>query len=236
MIPQRSARRLGLTLVELVIVIVLGGIVFATTPRLVLQGVKTMVFLPRALAVNQAAAEIEHQIIEGGFSTMPASTGSLILCGTTFFFSPATTLGNGLRYAIGCGPSQPAIWLAEPNRIGFVASNGQHLLVGLDVEVIKRSVVADTITCATAPAGVPGESLPYDAPGLVRIRATTGQLFRYYNQSGVEVPVVPPPSPCPPATTIRRVDVAFTAQTGNGVFDQGDAQEQVTSSVAIRVP
>src|SRR3990167_6976393 len=72
-LDRRSASRRGtrgVTLVELVIVIVVSVIVFAAAPVLIFYGVKTLVFLPKALAANDAATEVLHQMIEGGFSTL----------------------------------------------------------------------------------------------------------------------------------------------------------------------
>ena len=215
--------RQGLTLVELVIVLVLTGILFVTTPILVFHGVKTLVFLPKALAVNEAAMEALHQMVEGGFSTL----------------SGQTTV-RGLRFAVRRSATEPAIWLAETTRIGFVTSDNQYVLLWLDnetvvtpeVDVIIRAVVSPS-TCASVPSAT-GEILPYHAAGSVRIvpipPATS--VFRYYNQSDIEI-VTPG---CPPPTTIRRVDIAFAAQTGNGLFDEGNAREDITTSVAIRIP
>src|SRR3989338_10857052 len=90
----------GVTLVELVIVIVVSVIVFAAAPVLIFYGVKTLVFLPKALAANEAATEVLHQLIEGGFSTLSGRTSPI----------------RGLRFAIltvptGQSASSPALWL-----------------------------------------------------------------------------------------------------------------------------
>jgi hypothetical protein len=213
-------RRCAATLVELVIVIVVTALIFLITPILVFHGVKTLVFLPKALAANDVATEILHQMIESGFSTLQAA--------------PV----RGLRFASRTLPtdgtaSQPALWLAESSRIGFRTADGQSILLRWDnsvtsQEVIRRSLPAPSCT----PTIGTEEVLPYQAQGVVRILPTV-RLFRYYNQSGVEVNN--PPS-CPPPATIRRVDIAFTAQTGSGNFDEGEAREDITSSVAVRVP
>ncbi len=210
---MRAVTVKGLTLVELVIVMVVSGILFVTTPLLVFHGVKTLVFLPKALAVNEAAMEVLHQMVEGGFSTL----------------SGQTTL-RGLRFAVRRSATDPALWLAEASRVGFLSADGQYVLLRLDAEAIKRSVVASP-SCSPTPGTE--EVIPYQAAGLVRI-LPTGSLFRYYNQSGTTEVQLPPL--CPPPTTIRRVDIAFTAQIGNGNFDEGNARENITSSVAIRVP
>ena len=217
---MRAAAR-GLTLVELVIIIVVTGIIALITPSLLLHGVRVFVFLPNALVVNQAAAEVMHQIVEGGFSDVTITGQSLV---------------RGLRFAVRRSTSEPALWLVQANRIGFLTSDGQYVIVRLDTaggDLIKRSVLAAPATCSTIPPSPAEESIPYDAAGSVRI-ITAGSLFVYYDSSGN--PVTPLLTGCPPATTVRRVDVAFIAQTGGGNFDQGDAQETMTSSVAIRVP
>ena len=214
----------GVTLVELVIVMVVTGILFVTTPPLLFHGVKTMVFLPKALAVNHVATEVLHQIVEGGFSILQ------------------TTPARGLRFAnrtlpTGGSSVQPAIWLAEDKRIGFLTADGQYILIRLDDtvvnnEVITRSFPPTSSTCSSSFASLTPENIPYHAQGSVRILPTV-RLFRYYNQSGLEVNN---PWSCPPPSTIRRVDIAFRAQTGTGNFDEGNAREDITSSVAIRVP
>ena len=208
--------RRGVTLVELVLVIVVSAILFLVTPVLLFHGVKTLVFLPKALAVNNVATEVLHQAIEGGFSTLAGQTTV-----------------RGLKFAVRRSGTEPALWLAEAGRIGFRTSDGQTVLVRLDSsvlneEAVKRSLPAPSCT----PTLGTEEVLPYHAQGSVRILPIV-RLFRYYDQSGTEVNN---PSSCPPPATIRRVDIAFTAQTGNGNFDEGQAREEITSSVAIRVP
>jgi len=213
-------RRQALTLIELILIMVLSGIVFVASPILLSHGVKTLVYLPKALAVNHAATEVLHQLVEGGFSTL----------------SGQPTV-RGLRLAVRRSATEPALWLAEAGRIGFHTADGQRVLIWLDdetvvdpeVDVIKRSLPAAS-SCSPS-AGTP-ELIPYHAQGSVRILPTI-RLFRYYNQSGVEVNN---PSSCPPPTAIRRVDITFTAQTGGGDFDQGQARQDLTTSVAIRVP
>lgn len=202
----------GFTLVELVLVIVVSAIVFATAPILMFHGVKTLVFLPKALATNGVATEVMHQIVEGGFSTLAAQT----------------TI-PGLRFAVRRSATEPALWLAETSRVGFLTSDGQRVLIRLDADSMKRSFPAS----GACPPAAPGseEVLPYQAEGVVRILAT-GALFQYYNQSGAGVPA----PGCASAAAVRRVDIAFTAQTASGSFDEGQARQEMTSSVAIRVP
>ena len=215
---RRGDRQDAVTLVELVIVLVVSGILFFTTPILIFHGVKTLVFLPKALAVNQTAMEILHQVVEGGFSTLPGQT----------------TI-PGLRFAVQRISTERALWLAEADRIGFRTSDGQSVLIRWDSSVVNQEVIRRTLpTPSCTPVMDPGESIPYHADGSVRILriAPATPVFRYYNQSGTEI-VTPG---CPPLTTIRRVDIAFTAQTGSGLFDEGQASENLTTSVAIRVP
>ncbi len=209
-------REQGLTLVELVIVMAVSSILFVMIPPLVFQGVKTLVFLPRALAVNQVADEVLHQTIEGGFSTLTSS--------------PV----KGLRFAgRAFGPSQSAIWLAQPNQVGYlyaINSGNQTVLIRLNQGMVTRSFPA--VSCT--PAIGQEEVLPYHAAldsAQVKIVTPTTPLFRYYDQNGVEV-VTPG---CPPPSTIRRIDIAFVARTGSGV-GESDAKERVTSSIAIRAP
>jgi len=54
----------------------------------------------------------------------------------------------------------------------------------------------------------------------VQILTPSGPLFQYYSPGGI----------------VRRVDVAFVAQTGSGLFEEGNAREDIRSSVTIRVP
>jgi len=189
-------------LVELVIVLVVSAILFITTPILIFHGVKTLVFLPKALAVNDTATEVLHQIVEGGFSTLPGQTGV-----------------PGVRFARRIG-TEPAIWDSQTTRLGYRTSPTQCVVIELVGGVVKRrvgelAVAGDPCVDPVTPA----EDLPYHVAGSVQITAT-GDLFTYYNPGG----------------GIRRVDIAFTAQTGSGNFDEGEAREDVASSVAIRVP
>ena len=215
---MRKRRCNGLTLVELVIIMAVSGIIFVTTPPLLFHGVKTMVFLPNALAVNQVATDVIHQIAEGGFSDQTL-TGQ-------------TTI-RGLRFAVQRSTTEAAVWLVEANRIGFRTSDGQYVIIRWDstASVVKRGVVASASCPATNPSTE--EIIPYQAQTSGVQILPTGFFFVYYDTSGSLV--TPVGTGCPP-TAIRRVDIAFTAQTGNGVFDQGNAQEPITSSVTIRVP
>lgn len=213
----------GLTLVELVIVMTLVGILAILTPPLVFYGVKSMVFLPRALAVNQAAGEALHQLVEGGFSTLSGQTIPI----------------RGLRLAVRRSATEPALWLAENDRVGFRTADGQNVLIRWDStsgsEVVRRELLSPV---CPAPNN-PGEIIPYHAQTTVRIlRSTQGALsipiFRYYNQSGTLLAA--PGCSLSGITTVRRVDIALMAQTGSGVVDEGQARELITTSVAIRVP
>ena len=210
----------GLTLVELVIVITVSGILLAITPTLLSHSVQILVFLPRAAAANQLAMEAMHQVIEGGFSTLPGATTLL-----------------GLRFAVRTFPTgrsaiAPAIWLAEDGRIGVLSADGRYLLIRFD-DIngrLARSLPPTTSTCSALPGALTEELIPSETIGDARL-TTTGPLFRYYNAGGNLVP----PS-CPPSSSIRRVEIAFVAQTGNGVFEEGHAREEMTSAVMIRIP
>jgi len=207
------ARHGGFTLVEVVLVLVLVGLLAVATPPLMLRGVNTMVFLPRSTLVNRTATDALQQIVEGGFSTL---SGQPII--------------RGVRFAVRRSSTQPALWLAQPNQLGFLTSDNESVLIRWDpaTETIRRSITPASCT----PTLGTEEVLPYHAAvESVRI-LTTGALFRYYNQAGVEI-VAPL---CPPGNVVRRVDIAFTTQTGSGLFTEGNATEPVTSSVAIRVP
>ena len=204
----------GVTLVELVIVMGIMVILALTVPIIIFRGVGTMVLLPRAIAVNDAATEAIHQVVEGGWSTLPGQTAPV----------------RGLRFAVRRSSTEAALWLAEAGRIGFRTSDGQFIVLRLDVaESIKRSLPASA-TCP--PASGTEEVLPYQSEGIVRI-LPSGSLFRYYNQSGDEIVS---PGGCSPDMTIRRVDIRFVAQTGSGVFMEGQAQQDVLTSAAVRVP
>src|SRR3989338_4198546 len=110
------------TLVELVIVIVVTSIVFLVTPILLFHGVKTLVFLPKALAVNDTATEVLHQIVEGGFSTLPGQTSV-----------------PGVRFARRIG-TEPAIWDSQVTQLGYRTSPTQCVVIELVGGVVKRRV------------------------------------------------------------------------------------------------
>ena len=209
--PLRPPPR-GFSLVELVLVIALSAVLFAVTPPLLFHGVKTMVFLPKALAVNEAASELMQQLVDGGFSTLPAQTAPV----------------RGLRFAVGRGAGAPALWLAEAGRIGFLTSDGQYVVIRLDGTFVKRRLRSDATCPPPPPVPSEEETLPYDAQAIT----ITGGLFTYYNQSGVGVA----PPGCGSSAAIRRVDISFTATTGGGSFEQSDTRQAVATSVAIRVP
>ena len=212
----------GLTLVELIIVMVVTGIIALITPALLFHGVKTMVFLPKAVTVNHTAAEVMHQVIEGGYSTLAGQT-----------------IVRGLRFAVRRSATEPAIWLAADDCLGVRTSDGQSVVMLWDPvanqEVVRRRLSAPACPTTCLPNGTE-EVIPYHAQGSVRILriAPATPVFRYYNQSGTLL--VAPGCSLSGITTIRRVEIAFVAQTGNGNFDEGNAREQITSSAAIRIP
>ena len=152
---RQGARVRGATLVELVIVIVVSAILFIVTPILVFHGVKTLVFLPKALAVNHIATEAMHQVIEGGFSTL----------------SGQTTI-QGLRFAVRRSSSDPAIWFAKADSVGFLTSDGQYVRIRLVGNVIKKGVRTPSTTCTTDLSSLTEEDIPYHASGSVQIIPT----------------------------------------------------------------
>ena len=197
---RRDAPR-GLTLVELVLVMAITSILALMTPLLMFYGVKTMVFMPKALAVNQVASEILQQTIEGGWSSL---TGQTV---------------RGLRFAVR-DTSEAAVWQRQANQVGFRTSDNQCVLIQLSSGVLRRFNWPAT---PNTPCGSPqggSENFPYDNTMGVQIIAPDGLLFQYYSPGGV----------------IRRVDIAFRTQTGSGLFEEGNAREDISSSVAIRVP
>jgi hypothetical protein len=209
----------GVTLIELVLVISLIGIAALILPRFVFEAVQGMVLIPNALSVNQAATEILQQLIEGGWSTLPGQAGQIL----------------GLRAATRLVPPgestwSPALWLVEPERVGFMTSAGQAVLIRYDAatRTFQRSVLPLPVSCSAVPSGSPEEPLPSYASG--RVLVTAPQLA-YYTQSGQ--PVSPT---CPPSPTIRRIEVAFSVQTGSGLIQEGHTRHDVVSSVAVRVP
>ncbi len=213
----------GLTLVELVLVIVVSAIVLLAVPALLSRGVQTMVYLPRATATNEVALELLHQLVEGGFSTLQP------------------TPLRGLRFSARTLPqadtaASPAIWLAETSCLGYRTAENQLIFVRLDGTVVRRGLPASSACpppprCA-ATLSPTEEILPYHAQQQTRpVDVVAPALFRYYDANGTAVA-----TGCPASGSIRRVDIEFTAQTGSGSFDQGDAQESIRTLVAIRVP
>lgn len=209
-------RRQGTTLVELVLAIALGAILFVLAPVLMAHGVRAMVYLPRAAAVNQAATEITYQVFEGGFSTLQAA--------------PIPGLRSATRAAVG-GALTAALWYADANGLGYVTANGQRVLIRLTSEQIRRSLPAS----GACPPGAPAteEVLPYEAAGAVRI-LTAGSTFQYYNQAGTQVAA--PVCAAASLLAVRRVQMSITAQTGNGLVNEAQAQEPMTTSLAIIDP
>lgn len=224
--PRRA--QAGLTLTELVVAIGITGILAVATPMLVWQGTRTFFFFPRSQLVKQVALDASHAMTEGGHSSL---SGAAV---------------PGLRYAARQPgpelPEQPAIWLAESQRLGYCVLNdpaletdNQYVVLRLDGDVLKRTVYAAMPACPP-PDGAPEEALPSYAAGAVRILpGTRGALFRYFDGNSVEFT----PAICPgvaPVQVIRRVDIGFVAQTGSGNVDDADARIAVSTGVAIRFP
>lgn len=211
----------GLTLVELAIVLGLSGILAMTIPPLVLQGTQVFVFLPKSQWVNQAGLEILHACIEGSHSSLTSQTL------------------YGLRFAANqSSPPEPAIWLAEAERIGFLLPHdlstpvdNQYVVIHRSGELILRGVYPSN-TCP--PPATTEEVIPYEAQGTVRVLdLPSGSLFRYYDQGGTELL---PPGCLAASSGIRRVNIAFAVQTGSGDFEQSEGQIELSSSVAVRFP
>lgn len=205
----------GVTLIELVITMVILGLIAAMTPLLFWHGARAFVFLPRQLAVNHAATEIMHQIAEGGVSHL-AGAGVI----------------RGLRWAARVSDTQPSIWLAEASRLGYTTAAGQSVLLRFDsgTSTVRRSLAAPN---CSPPVGTE-EVLALEASDTVQIIGA-GSFFRYYNQ-GMPVTELFPGCTVGGTSSVRRVDLRFTARTGSGSFDEGHAQETRATSAAIRSP
>ena len=217
-------RQSALTLMELVLVLSIVGVLGVLSVRIVLSGARTFLFMPRQELVVQTSMEALQAALEGSPSSM-SGVGLL----------------RGLRFALPqtIAPVQPAVWLAEAARVGFLLPNdpattldNQYVLIRLDGEQLKRSVYAALPSPCPAFAAGTEEVLPYYSAGRVRIMLGAQPAFRYYNQAGTELT----PPGCSGTSVIRRVDVTFVAQTGGGSFDQSQASVPVQSSAAIRFP
>ena len=222
---RNSRKNCGLSLVELVLVLSIVGVLGVLSVRIVLSGTRTFMLVPRQELATQTGMEALQAALEGSPSSV-SGVGVL----------------RGLRFALPqtIAPVQPAVWLAETNRVGFLlpnnpttTSDNQYVLIRLDSEQLKRSVYTATLP-SPCPAFAIGteEVLPYYSAGRARIMIGAQPIFRYYNQAGTELT----PPGCSGTSVIRRVDVTFTAQTGGGSFDQSDASVPVQSSIAIRFP
>ncbi len=213
----------GMTLVELIVVMAIIGVLAVVSAPMMTHGVKTLVFLPKALLVNHTATEVMHQIIEGG----PSSAGTQV--------QPIRGLRHATRYG-----TDPAIWCATPGLILFRTSDHRCVMLSLSAQAqLSRAVWSGpaiqpwTHSCGSPTGIVSTETIPPEPPGSVQI-SDPSTLFRYYNQAGS--PLALWGCGAAIAASVRRVDVEIVAQTGSGNFDQGDAREQVLSAVAIRVP
>lgn len=203
--------RRGVTLVELVITLVIIGIIAGMTPLLFWYGARAFILLPRQLAANHAATETLHQAVEGGMSHLSGAG-----------------MVRGLRWA-GRSGTQPSIWLAEASRLGYVTAAGQSVVLRYDGTALRRSIQAAN---CNPPMGTE-EILAQETSGTVQIVSSGVAFFRYYDQGGNPLS---PPCQVGGTSTIRRVDIRFTARTGNGNFDEGHTQEDRLTSVAIRTP
>lgn len=214
------ARR-GITLVELVIALLLIGVLTVGSIDLIRHFLRTIVYLPRAVAANQVSAEVLRQLIEGGPSGL----------GVGGVYGPATEV-RGLRYAVRGAAGEGAVWLAMADQVGFRTSDHHCVAMRVIGGTFKRSaaIASPATPCRTVPLSGE-EDIPPDALGGVTLSAPTGRFFRYYNQGGNEVP-----DGSPPGGTVRRVDITFVAQTGNGSFQDGEARANRASAVTIRVP
>lgn len=221
-VSRRSAASTarGVTLVELIIWLLVIGILVGGSAALGGQFLRLIVYFPKAVAAHRVAADVLHHIVEGGPSTLGVGSS----------YGPQIEL-RGLRHATRLLATEGAVWLAQPGEIGFRTSAGQCIVIRLSGGVIKRSAVLapSTSPCRTTPRSAE-EDIPADGAGDVTMTIPTGRLFRYYNQSGA---VVPDGTPYP--GTVRRVEITFVAQTGTGVFEDGEARIEKASSVTLRI-
>ena len=214
----RAAR--GLTLIELVITMSLAGILAAMAPALFFHGVRSLAVLPLAQLATQVSTEILQAAVEG---------------------SPSALSGQripGLRSAARQrSPAEPAVWLAEDARIGFLVphdprlvTDNQYVVLRLDTGRIMRAVSPSR---ACPPPAASEEVVPYHAAGVVRVVVSVSRpLFRYYDANGT--PLAPPG--CTGGSAIRRVEIAFVAQAGPGTVNDPEARMDVMTSAAIRFP
>ena len=211
------SRRTGATLMELALVIGLSAIMLLLAPLIMSHGVRALVYLPRAAAVNQAGTEILHQVFEGGLSTLQAA--------------PVLGLRSASRARVSATALTGPLWLAEANRMGYRTADGQYVLIRLDSEQIKRHFPVNG-TCPP-PGPQAEEVLPYEAAGAVRI-LPSGTLFQYYNQAGTLLAA--PACNGAQLFAVRRVQMSLIAQTGSGLINEAQTQQTMTTSLAILDP
>lgn len=213
--PNQRAHR-GLTVVELAVTIGLVGLLSTVWLSLTFYGTEAMVFLPKAQLANQVAAELFQAILEGSRSSV---SGQQV---------------PGLRFSAGWGGgSEPAIWLAEPTRVGYWANGTQRVVIWLhDNNRINRALASS----GECPAPLADQETlgPAESSGLkVLMTESSAPLFRYVDRDGHDID----PPGCA-AKEIRRVDVTLVL-VEDEEEDAGASPSplvQGLSSVAIRFP
>lgn len=235
---RSETRPSGVTLVELVLVIVVMGVLAAASAEVVRKFLMMIFYLPNQAKVSQASGELLEGLVELGPTTIAGAPSGWL---------------RGLRFARRRVEDGTSIVLANANEVRYLTfgacepAAGKCLvrlrLVGTTIRRSYRTAVGATCDGDTFSAE---EAMPYYAVEAgINVQGSAGvprglpagSLFRYFDAADVELAV---PMSCNPAdpnlATIGRIEVGARVYTGSGNFTLAEGELSVTSSVAIRFP
>ena len=238
---RSSAQRRGVTLVELVVVIIVMGFLAVGSAEVVRKFFKMIFYLPNQAKVSQAAGELLESLVEIS-PTMITGAPSPWLLGLRFarrriadLTSPTSIVlagANEIRYAT-FGTCEPLVsrCVMRLRMVGTTIRRSYRVTAGATCNLDTFSA-EETLPYYTAETGIRIDGAAGVPRGL-----PAGRLFRYFNSADVELAV---PMNCNPAdanlANIRRVEIGARVYTGSGNFTLAEGELNVTSSVAIRFP
>ncbi len=207
-------RAKGVTLIELVIVMVIVGILASAFSSVVIPMINFYFYYPQSSRVNNTAADVLQIIIEGD----EKSDGLR-------FTSPPCNLPSGGSSTIKAATASSLTYnYSKRDECGTGGTASHSVTIAYDSanHIVTRAIDGGAAT-----------AIPYYATSTsgIKLDPPASNFFRYYNSAGTEIFA---PFSGAQLLTIYRVDITVIALSGVGEAKYGGGQIMLKAGVEIR--